>query len=116
MTYLRYCIVTYTHHPLPHINKASFLQVYSKFSKLKAASGRCHKAYFPITQTSIPVSLVLPVKRRDSSVSIATDYGLDDRMIGVRIPAGPGKFSLRHRVELPTAEFVFQEPRMWTRD
>jgi hypothetical protein len=36
----------------------------------------------------------------DGSVSIAIDYGLDDRMIGVRIPAGAGYyFSLRHRVQ-----------------
>jgi len=32
-------------------------------------------------------------------ISIATDYGLNDRMIGVRIPAGAGNFSLRHRVQ-----------------
>jgi hypothetical protein len=38
-------------------------------------------------------------KSRDSSVDIATDYGLDVRMIGVRFPAGAGNFSLRHRVQ-----------------
>jgi hypothetical protein len=32
------------------------------------------------------------VKSRDSSVGIATDYGLDDRVIGVRIPEGMGIF------------------------
>jgi hypothetical protein len=32
------------------------------------------------------------VKRWDCSVGIATDYGLDNRMIGVRIPAGAGNF------------------------
>jgi hypothetical protein len=37
--------------------------------------------------------------RQDSSVGIVTDYGLDDRMIGVRFPAVAGKFSLRHRVQ-----------------
>jgi len=26
-------------------------------------------------------------------------YGLDDRMIGVRFPTGPGNFSLRHHVQ-----------------
>jgi len=26
-------------------------------------------------------------------------YGLDDQKIGVRIPAGVGNFSLRHRVQ-----------------
>jgi hypothetical protein len=34
-----------------------------------------------------------------SSVGIATDYGLDDRMIEVRVPAGAGNFSLRHLVQ-----------------
>jgi hypothetical protein len=29
---------------------------------------------------------------RDSSVGVATGYGLDDRMIGVRFPAGLGIF------------------------
>jgi hypothetical protein len=37
--------------------------------------------------------------RRDSSVDIATGYGLDDRMIGVQFPAGAGYFSLRHHVQ-----------------
>jgi hypothetical protein len=39
------------------------------------------------------------VKSRDSLVCIATDYGLDDQMIGVRIPAGAGNFSFRYRVQ-----------------
>jgi hypothetical protein len=38
----------------------------------------------------------------DSSAGIATDYGLEDRMIGVRVPAGAGNFSLRHRVQTST--------------
>jgi hypothetical protein len=41
----------------------------------------------------------LESKSRDSSVGIAADYGLDDRMIGVRIPVGAGNFSLHHRVQ-----------------
>jgi hypothetical protein len=36
---------------------------------------------------------------RGISVSIATGYGLDDRMIGVRFSTGAGNFSLRHRVQ-----------------
>jgi hypothetical protein len=36
--------------------------------------------------------------KRDSSVGIATGYGLDDQMSGVRFPAGAGNFSLRHGV------------------
>jgi hypothetical protein len=39
---------------------------------------------------------------RDSSVGIATGYGLDDRMIWVRFPAGAGNFSLHHRVQTGT--------------
>jgi hypothetical protein len=36
---------------------------------------------------------------RDSSVGIATGYGLDDRGSSVRFPAGAGNFSLHHRVQ-----------------
>jgi hypothetical protein len=33
------------------------------------------------------------------SIKTGADYGLDDRMIGVRISVGTGNFSLRHRVQ-----------------
>jgi hypothetical protein len=36
---------------------------------------------------------------RNSLVYIATGYGLDDRMIGVRFSAGAENFSLRHHVQ-----------------
>jgi hypothetical protein len=36
---------------------------------------------------------------RDSSVGIATGYGLDDGTIGIRFPAGAGNSSLCHRVQ-----------------
>jgi hypothetical protein len=36
---------------------------------------------------------------QDSSVGIETDYGLNDRMNGVRLPAGAGNLSLPHRVQ-----------------
>jgi hypothetical protein len=36
---------------------------------------------------------------RDSSVGIATGYGMDDRMIGVRFSAGARNFFLRHHVQ-----------------
>jgi hypothetical protein len=36
---------------------------------------------------------------RDSPVGTATGYWLDERMIGVRFPAGAGNFSLRHHVQ-----------------
>jgi hypothetical protein len=39
------------------------------------------------------------VNSRDISVGIATDYALDDRVIGIRMPAEAGNFSLRHRVQ-----------------
>jgi hypothetical protein len=39
------------------------------------------------------------VMSRDSSDGIATGYGLDDQVIGVRFPTGDGNFSLHHRVQ-----------------
>jgi hypothetical protein len=38
-------------------------------------------------------------KSRDSSVSIALGYRLDDRGSRVRFPAGAGNLSLHHRVQ-----------------
>jgi hypothetical protein len=35
----------------------------------------------------------------DSSVGIATGYGLDDRMMGVQFPAGAGNFPRRRHVQ-----------------
>jgi hypothetical protein len=35
----------------------------------------------------------MPIKEPGSSVSIVSDYGLDDRAIGVRSPAGAKDFS-----------------------
>jgi hypothetical protein len=45
------------------------------------------------------IYIYMKLKSRDSSVGIATGYGLDDRMIWVRFSAEAGKFSLRHRVQ-----------------
>jgi hypothetical protein len=39
------------------------------------------------------------MKNWDSSVGTATDYGLDNRMIGVRMQAEAGNSSLRHGVQ-----------------
>jgi hypothetical protein len=36
---------------------------------------------------------------RVSSVGIATGYGLEDRVIGIRFPAGAGNISLPHHVQ-----------------
>jgi hypothetical protein len=41
----------------------------------------------------IIITYILP-QSRDSSIGITTGYGLDDRMIEVRFPAGAGNFSL----------------------
>jgi hypothetical protein len=38
-------------------------------------------------------------RSRDYPVSIAIDYRLDNRMIGVQFPAGDGNFSFRHHVQ-----------------
>jgi hypothetical protein len=38
-----------------------------------------------------------PVKSRDSSVGIATSYGLDDRGVGVRVPVGTRIFFFPRR-------------------
>jgi hypothetical protein len=40
--------------------------------------------------------------RRDSSVGIALDYGLDARVSSIRFPAGAGNFSLHHRAQIGT--------------
>jgi hypothetical protein len=52
---------------------------------------------------------VLFLRSRDSSVGIATGYGLDDRGVGVRVPVGSGIFSTSSRPALgPT-----QPPIQW---
>jgi hypothetical protein len=45
------------------------------------------------------IIIIFSSKSRDSSVSIALGYGLDDQGSRVRFPAGAGNFSLRHRVQ-----------------
>jgi hypothetical protein len=49
-------------------------------------------------------------KNRDSSVSIALGYGLDDRGSRVRFPMGARNFSLHHRVQNGS-----QPPIQWVR-
>jgi hypothetical protein len=41
------------------------------------------------------------LRKQEIHDGIATSYWLDDRMTGVRFPAGAGNFSLRHRVQPP---------------
>jgi hypothetical protein len=45
------------------------------------------------------ITVLVSIKSRDSSVSIARGYGLDDRGSRVRFPAGAGNFSLNHHVQ-----------------
>jgi hypothetical protein len=40
-----------------------------------------------------------PIEGRNSSVSIALGYGLDNRGSRVRFPARVGNFSLHHRIQ-----------------
>jgi hypothetical protein len=51
---------------------------------------------------------VCSVMSRDSSVRIATSYGLNDRMIGVRFPPGAGNFTVSRPALRPT-----QPPIQW---
>jgi len=39
-----------------------------------------------------------------------TVYGVDDRMMGVRLPEGAGNFSLRHRVQTGSGAHPFSCP------
>jgi hypothetical protein len=41
---------------------------------------------------------------------IVTEYGLDDRIIGVRFPAWAGNFSLRHRVQTSSGAHPASHP------
>jgi hypothetical protein len=58
---------------------------------------------------SLHLFINLPTRSRDSSVGVATDYGLDDRRVGVRVPVGSRIFSTSSRPALgPT-----QPPVQW---
>jgi hypothetical protein len=54
----------------------------------------CHR----LSPETFGYTLLLKMSQ-DSSVGIATSYGMDDRMIGFRFPARAGNFSLRHHVQ-----------------
>jgi hypothetical protein len=55
---------------------------------------------------------IVPIykKSRNSSVGIATGYGLDNRMIGVRFPALAGKISLRNHVQTGSGNHTTSYP------
>jgi hypothetical protein len=50
------------------------------------------------------------IMNRDSSVGIVTDYRLDDRMIGVRFPAGARNFSPLNHVQKGSGPHPFSYP------
>jgi hypothetical protein len=50
-----------------------------------------------LSHNDISFCWVYELGSRDSTVGIATGYGLDDRGIGVRVPVGPRIFSCRRR-------------------
>jgi hypothetical protein len=47
--------------------------------------------------TTTTTTTTTSAESRNSAVSIATGYGLDDRVVGVQVPAGPTIFSSPHR-------------------
>jgi hypothetical protein len=49
-------------------------------------------------------------KSRDSSVDLATGYGMDDRMMGVRFLAGAGNFSLHYRIKTGSGAHIDSYP------
>jgi len=70
-----------------------------------ASYALCHKCIIvTFWKRQISADIFVPKKKHYCCsevqfVGTATEYGLDDRMIGVRIPVGAGNFSLRHHVE-----------------
>jgi hypothetical protein len=50
-------------------------------------------------------------EKRDSLVGIELGYRLDDRGSRVRVPAGAGNFSLRHRVQNDSGAHPASYPR-----
>jgi hypothetical protein len=51
--------------------------------------------------------MMMIIESRDSSVGIATGYGLDNRMIGVQFPTVARNFSLRHYVQTAPINWFF---------
>jgi len=45
-----------------------------------------------------------------ASFGVVTDYGLDDRMIGIRIPVEAGNFSLRHHLQTSSGAYPASYP------
>jgi hypothetical protein len=75
---------------LRSVRNANRRRVYSLLERIFLERGR---------RSSYIVSTYVDKKSRDSSVSIALGYGLDDRGSRVRFPAWAGNFFLHHRVQ-----------------
>jgi hypothetical protein len=79
----------------------SYHKTHKRKKPLALQTKFCVEKLVLMARTKISQLLYRP-KSLDGSVSIATDYGLDDQMMGVRIPGGgggkAGNFS-RHRVQ-----------------
>jgi hypothetical protein len=56
--------------------------------------------HFIYLKPGILFSFISAPGTRDSAVGIATDYGLDDRGVGVRVPVGSRIFSSPRRPDL----------------
>jgi hypothetical protein len=67
--------------------------------RIDTLAGDVHRLQHKSKEINIFISPYRVNKRRDSSISIATDYRLDDPMIGVQILVGAGNLSLQCRVE-----------------
>jgi hypothetical protein len=85
--------VNSTNYKSPHYVLYSNLLTRSTVTSLYQFKVHSCPLHFYIWQKGVTLALVWMI------TTIATDYGLDDRMIGIRLPGGTGNFSLRHRVQ-----------------
>jgi hypothetical protein len=57
----------------------------------------CESRALPLRQSALNCYIILLVRSRNSSVGIATGYGLVDRGVGVLVPVGSRIFSSSRR-------------------
>jgi hypothetical protein len=58
-----------------------------------------HEVWLPVKQIGTSLTLELFSVSETLAVLFRVAVGLNDRMIGVRFPAGAGNFSVRHHVQ-----------------